>query len=634
MDFDFPARRGTESAEESREMTHGDRHRPADGTPFNERLVSSTPDPDRLMEAGSLDINHLPDTDEGPGGETLFRHVGKDGAAVLLSDSERQRIREKLDAALSEESRGRSKRLVRHRKGFQKIQPHHLSRKLSLVSGKLASSPRPLGQLPGSKIAFGVSQSTRAGNGTPPVLKSSRSGVAQKHGPGDRGASVGGANTIVPGDQSVNAVPVGGKNAPVTPPASTSHDTMGSGLETRVSDIGVFHHFHSRDSNGLSPYIVQTSNSGPCGQVFVPLNAELQPNTSMGFTPNKGNQTGPFGGLSSGTNPSSLPIARSVLEPRAIETHGSFAQMGAHSAQGTHTASPVGSPRSKALAFQTPEDMPRNPQFHFEHRSTSPLSHPLSPCAKQSLPDLLTLAISPEKDKCELKFPTSSSRGQQSLSLKPRKAGLCFRFHEAKKGSLPNSLAEKRVEGDNYTTDGYYINRLVDAGGAGGGGEAAAGPAWPLAPTPVCSPEVIIKGRRHVEQASNSAEAPFHLNSSSSTCSNKKQLNTNQNMRSEPLRAVGSRDRAYSASGIGDLMDPASPSKEDVPDFDSPGYPLNRSTQVLGNENEVVPSKPTHPLSQNLSDHEGLTGPRRLRMLMRELKETCAVDGKKNDFLV
>ena len=618
----------SESAE-SGEMAHAvQRHYPSNGTTlFNKRLVSSTPDPERLMDDNTSDVQLIPerDTDQGPGGKGTLAHLDRDGAAALLSGSERQRVRQQLDAALIEEAQVKNEKLQEQWKVMQRNQQQ---KKSSFVSSSVPSQ----GQVLVNKRAFAVPQSSQAANGSQPFPKSSRTGLLHKHAPDGQNASVGqnapvgGANTMTSGDQGPGAIPVGVKKAFVVPPVYVSRD-MVSGLETRASDIGVFHHFLNRDSADLPASLQQRADVGVDGKVFVPCNAEPVPNRSMGFTPNQGNQTGPFGGLSSGTNTGSASTAsHAAMEPLTIVTDEVFTETGDHNTPPAHIATPACSPVGKrSITSHPPQNSARNP--HFKNGLTIPLPSEYS-STKQTVQDLRTPATSPEKDKFELNFPVNSNQGQQPQNLLPHPSA---HNHKPSNSSLSNRGAERKTDAGSYTADGYYINKPVDAGGASGGESPPRPPLF--VPTPTHSPELANRGmQHHLENDLISGAAQFNENNNSDTHS--RQPNTNQNMHDESLHAQGRHEHGYPASDMHGLMEQARPSREAMADVDFLGFPFNPKAQMIMNEDELDPPAPaSSPMPQVFSNREVVSGPSRLRRLIHELKETCEIDGEKYSFI-
>ena len=98
---------------------------------FNRRLVSSTPEPERLVTFDDDDLQIIPEHDVGPG------RVPEDGAAELLSETERQKIRQQLDSALIEEALSKNKSLQQHMKTLTSDQR-------SKVGGKAKASNPPI----------------------------------------------------------------------------------------------------------------------------------------------------------------------------------------------------------------------------------------------------------------------------------------------------------------------------------------------------------------------------------------------------------------------------------------------------------------------------------------------------------
>ena len=599
----------------SREMAHAvERHYPVDSTTmFNKRLVSSTPDPERLMDDNMVDEQLIPerDTDWGPGGTSA--RLEKDGAATLLSESERQRVRQQLDAALIEEAQVKNKRLQEQWKGMQKNHQQNRS----------SSSVPPQGQVPVNKRVLAAPQGTRAVNGTQSAPKSSRTGVIHRHAPSSKNVTGGGAKTVS-GDQGTGGIFAGSKtkSTPGMPPVSVLHNVV-SGLEARASDVGVFHHFLNRDSADLPTCLQQRADVRVDGKVFVPHSTKPVPNMSMGFTPHAGNQTGPFSGLSSGTNPGSASSASyPVLEPLTIVTDEVFTDVDERNALPVHIATPACSPvHKRAIASQPPQNSSRNLQFR--NGPTVPLPSEY-PSAQQTQQGLRTPATSPERDSSQLTFP-ASSRGQQpqNLSLHPSSS-----THNHKPA---NSGAERKTDAGSYTADGYYINRPVDTGGASGG-ESPPRPQL-FTPTPSHSPQLTSREMQHLENDSSSGAAQLNVNNNSDSYS--RQPNTNQNMHESP-RAPGRHEHhGYPASGVHGLMDQAHPSREAMAEMDFLGFPFNPKAQMMVNEDELDPPAPAcSPMPPAFSNREVLNGPNRLRRLIHELKETCEIEGEKCNFIM
>ena len=603
----------------SREMAHAvERHYPVDSTTmFNKRLVSSTPDPERLIDDNMVDEQLIPerDTDWGPGGTSA--RTEKDGAATLLSESERQRVRQQLDAALIEEAQVKNKRLQEQWKGMQKNQQQNRS-----------SSVLPQGQVPVNKKVLAAPQSTRAVNGTQPAPKSSRTGVLHRHAPSCKNVAAGSAKTAS-GDQGTGAIFAGSKtkSAPGMPPVSVLHNVV-SGLEARASDIGVFHHFLNRDSADLPTCLQQRVDVGVDGKVFIPHSTEHVPNMSMGFTPRAGNQTGPFSGLSSGTNPGSASTAsHPVLEPLTIVTDEVFTDVDDRSALPVHIATPACSPvRKRAITSQPPQNSSRNLQF--QNGPTIPLPSEY-PSTQQTQQGLRTPATSPERDSSQLTFP-ANSRGQQpqNLLLHPSSS---THNHKPANSSQPNSGAKRKTDAGSYTADGYYINRPVDTGGASGG-ESPPRPQL-FTPTPSHSPQLTSREMQHLENDSSSGAAQLNVNNNSDSYS--RQPNTNQNMHESPHAPGRHGHHGYPASGVHGLMDQARPSREAMAEMDFLGFPFNPKAQMMANEDELDPPAPAcSPMPPAFSNREVLNGPNRLRRLIHELKETCEIEGEKCNFII
>ena len=585
-------------------MSHTvERHGPGNlqtATPFNKRLVSSTPDPDRLLEDDDMLMIPEHDTDEGPGGEAMSTQLmdacGREGdAAAMLSESERQRVRQQLDAALIEEALAKNKVLQEQWKGMQnKPQSARAARPASVVPASASGG----GQQPGKRKVGSMADLPRR-------LQSAQGNRPQDSAANQPASITGdsrGAGATVPGQQVDDGAQ---SHTLLTPAASTWRHIMANGPEPRGSDIGTFHHFLNRDSVHLPPHFLQkadhTKGASDAGGSGSPSKHGL-PNTSMGFTPYGGNQTAAIDQLVTGTGPSSSS-GGSEVQPLTVVIDDPVSGVEGQGAQSIHIATPACSPVRASVQFAAPKPSVYNPQN--TNASTVSQAGLFTSSMKQPLQELRTPSTSPTRSGSHGVLSDNVANSERPVSSSPVKPKLSS--HSVKS----NKSGKRRASADNYTCDGYFINSSEDVGKENIDEASRMRPRTP-------NPESYFHEPSTGTQQGTTTEADLNSNNNSDTYS--REQNTNQNMHDDAIHSYTRTLQDLTSEAVG----ASQPRREEMAEMKTSMFPLKPVAELLM-EDELYPPAPVRcPMLQPVSSQEILNGPRQLRTYLSELKRNCA----------
>lgn len=630
---------------------------PSEKTPFNKRLVSSTPDPD-LQEEDEGD-QLIPERDFGLcQGATPMpspRDAGgpESGIPGLLTESQREHLRQQIDAVLLEEGQVVEK-LQQHRATLQQVQPRLRQPTLQVH------------------------------------LKQSVGASSQDHQPDNCGEP---DPTTAPTARQ-KAVPVQQhvvtqeRSAPASAAHSTWRDIMSaSGLPDRTSDIGVFHHFLHRDSApGLPPSFMQSEDGERkdrnC-QVFVPqAGAGFAPDVSMGFVPvgehtsrfkpyPSGTAVGIRHGLQSHRKYSSLDENQTLPDQDCRTCSGPFPDQvqvatpacspARHHSQVSYafTSKPLEAGREnkhntlrqegkKQVSDRTNKQDQKNAVAELQTPATSP--EEIASCPAQRGLARLNLQqrqqqLSPKS--CIADRPLASCsraiRGRAAQTAEKNVGGATRKRTSRNNGKVGHEeeILKPLVcnMGDNYTSDGYFINGTADVKNDGGDGESAPEPRAFL-PTPMHSPKIL-----HTHPQDDFGLPLFEINQDQLNVNNSSDTHHSQQDADYSWMRSQRRPTSQTSAASGNLVYPMPdflsqdrPAREAMADTDLAALPLSvaRAMMMMAEDQDgqdadlltagPAPSQmPVTPVA--FHGHEGLNGPRKLRQLLHELKQICAIDG-------
>lgn len=577
-----------------------------DRTPFNRRLVSSTPDPEKLLDELPGDQQFIPERDSsnlpkaGSMEAPSKTHSCDMQLGAVLTDSHRQLLRQQIDTMLLAD--GYEELILKQQQKnskWQKEMPFERNSKSTEMWDTNDDNP---------KKTYVSSSKLKCQNKSNPVTADSR-----------------------PLDVSL-----------MSAAATWQHMVKEKTLQTRSSDIGVFHHFLHRDSSISGPpsAFVQDQSSEHVvnsGRVFVPQSdGSFAPNISTGFTP--------------------------AFEQKGISTH-TLAR--------SFTSSPNFQPLSvkidgktgdKCVGFVTPDFHPQPGLLHVPTPACSPLKleHSRDP-STNNIPQKKALSLKDSGIKSatvqEMETPCSipelsvssfdfNAQGFHAAAVcvedlpSPRSRAILGRDSEgalaagnnnASLGKLLQSahtstskMAEKqKVDSkENYTCDGYYINKSEQDHI-----EDISSLPTPRAfiPTPMHSPDRQKPELEHLHCLD------LHLNKNNNSDSlvvdycegHGEQQGGKETNGRRPLRREGLAH--FTLQFPGQIKSVREALADDFEEST-----CRNSAATEDDHDEMEPQNPAcTPVSSSVyNSRDVVNGPRRLRQLMFELHQTCAIDGK------